>query len=67
MKTYEVTVWPENARKPYTARYDAPTSIDALNRALGSAREGGCTTAHVRLVSQAEQHTDANRDHRVKP
>ena len=39
MKTYEVTVWPENARKPYTARYDAPTSIDALNRALGSARE----------------------------
>jgi len=67
MKTYEVTVWPEEEKKPYTARYDAPTSIDALMRAVGAVRESGCTTAHVRLVTTDELITEATCDFLVTP
>jgi len=61
MNRYEVTVWPEDGRKPYTAVYDAPTSTDALNRALGAIREAGVSTAHVRQLSDREIREDEER------
>ena len=55
MKSYDVTIWPIDDRAPYTARYESPTSIDALVRALGAVREAGVSVAHVRLVTLEEQ------------
>jgi hypothetical protein len=65
MNHYEVTVWPEGQRKPYTAVYVAPTSTDALNRALGTVREAGVSTAHVRQLPDREIREDEER--RKKP
>lgn len=59
MKLYDVTVWPEDERKPYFERIEAPTSIDALLRVLATVRDGGVTSARVRLVTTDERMVDA--------
>lgn len=59
MKLYDVTVWPEDERKPYSTRIEAPTSIDALLRVLATVRDGGVTSARVRLVTTDERMVDA--------
>lgn len=62
MTWFDVTIWPQRpGEKPWTSRRRAPTSIDALNRALGEVREEGVAVAVVRKVSEREAAVDEMR------
>jgi hypothetical protein len=50
MKWYDVTVWPEDDRKPYPCRLQARTSIDALLAACEMIKEAGVRRAEVKLA-----------------